>query len=317
MLDPLDLIDGIDARGAARQAHRGPDASPSTSRTIEKHMRKEVPERHPGLRRRRAALHLRLARHASAARSTSTSSRCEGYRNFCNKLWNATRFVLMNTEGKDCGAGRVAAGRSSRFVDRWIVSRLQRVEAEVDAGLRRVPLRQRRRRDLRVRVGRVLRLVPRARQGAARRTATRPQQRGTRRTLVRVLETALRLAHPFIPFITEELWQKVAPLAGKKRRRRSCCSPIRSRSRRRSTRRAERDMAVLKEWTVATRNLRSEAKIPPGERCRCTRPLRPGRRCRDSTGLSTTLACAAERSRQVRRRFPTRPRRWRWSATHA
>jgi valyl-tRNA synthetase len=146
--------------------------------------------------------------------------RCEGYRNFCNKLWNATRFVLMNCEGQDCGLGRArprpactgsyldfsppTAGSSAACS----ASRPKSRSTSPTTASTCWP------RDLRIRLGRVLRLVPGTGQGADQ-NRHEAQQRGTRRTLVRVLETVLRLAHPLIPFITEELWQTVAPLAGR------------------------------------------------------------------------------------------------------
>ena len=133
----------------------------------------------------------------------------------------------MNCEGQDCGLAEhtkaeCAPGQpfhnylSFSPADRWITGELQRVEAAVEQGLRRVPARQRRQRDLRVRLGRVLRLVPRDRQGAAAGRQPSRQQRATRRTLLRVLETVLRLLHPITPFITAELWERVAPVAGRK-----------------------------------------------------------------------------------------------------
>jgi valyl-tRNA synthetase len=165
----------------------------------------------------------------------------------------------MNTEGKDSSDPVKLS-----FVDRWIVSQLQRVEAEAVQGFEEY------------RFDNVAAAVYRFVWDEycdwyvelAKLQLQSPDeavQRGTRRTLVRVLETALRLLHPISPFITEELWQKVAPLAGKKGDT-IMLQPYPKSQPEKIDAAAERDMAVLKEWTVATRNLRSEAKIPPGEK---------------------------------------------------
>ena len=213
------------ARAAGRRSAPPACASPRPRRKVREATRRSS-RRHPGLRRRRAALHVRSLRQPRPQHQLRTK-RCEGYRNFCNKLWNATRFVLMNCEGKDCGLEGAHQGRMrtrAAAVPRLPVvlagrpldhRRAAARRGRGRAGLRRLPARQRRQRDLRVRLGRVLRLVPRDRkvQIAA---GSESQQRATRRTLIRVLETVLRLLHPVTPFITAELWERVAPVAGRK-----------------------------------------------------------------------------------------------------
>ena len=187
--------------------------NPKQAEQIEKRTRKEYPNGIPGFGT--DALRFTFALAGQPGRDIKFDmQRCEGYRNFCNKLWNASRFVLMNCEGQDCGLDEQAPRRTTSPADRWIVSHPAARRSGGGQAFCRLPLRPAGQGHLRVRLGRILRLVCRTGQGANPERQSQPNSAPRGVPWCACWKPRLRLAHPLIPFITEELWQKVAPVAG-------------------------------------------------------------------------------------------------------
>jgi len=260
VLDPIDLIDGISLDDLIKKRIKGL-MNPKQEESIIKKTKKEFPD---GISSYGTdALRFTFASLASPGRDIKFDlQRCDGYRNFCNKLWNATRFVLMNCEDQDNGFGNCVDGYLEfSQADRWIVSILQKTESNIERNFSEYRF------DLLAQeiyqfvwdeyCDWYLELAK-----VQLQNGNDAQKRATRRTLVSVLEKILRVSHPLMPFITEEIWQIVGPMAGKKAES-IMLEPYPVGRSEKIDEISIQWMGILKSMVVQCRSLRGEMNISP------------------------------------------------------
>ena len=266
VLDPLDMIDGIDIE-TLLDKRTGNMMQPQQAAKIASRTRKQFPD---GIEPHGAdALRFTLCALASTGRDINWDmKRLEGYRNFCNKIWNASRYVLMNAENQDCAQDN-STDYKLTLADRWIMSRLQQAETEVTAAIENYRF------DLAAQAlydfvwneycDWYLEL---SKPVLWDENGDPAVQKGTRRTLVRVLESTLRLAHPMLPFISEEIWQNIAPLAGIELSPQGdtiMLQPFPVADPAMVDKGADADIDWVKKVIVAVRNVRGEMNISPAK----------------------------------------------------
>ena len=264
VLDPIDLIDGI-TLDELLEKRTGNMMQPKQAKAIAKATKDEFKD---GIEAHGTdALRFTFLSQATTGRDIKFDmSRLDGYRNFCNKLWNASRYVLMNAEGEDCGTRGEEVELS--LADRWIISQLQKTEAQVTKAMDEYRFDH---------ASQALYefvwneycdwYLELSKPVLWDENATAEAKRGTRRTLVRVLEAILRLAHPMMPYITEEIWQRVSPLAGVYMGENASIMlqawPEADESK--IDDQASLDIEWLKGVIIAVRNIRAEMNIAPGK----------------------------------------------------
>lgn len=262
ILDPLDLIDGIELEELVTKRTSGL-MQPGLAPRIEAATRRQFPDGIPAYGT--DSLRFTFCSLATTGRDIRFDlGRIEGYRNFCNKLWNAARFVLLNVEGKDCGPE--GDENSLSLADRWIVSRLQEVKAEVQDTVGQFRFD---------RVAQALYefiwseycdwYIELSKSVLINDESAPAALQSTRNTLVSVLEETLRLAHPLIPFITEEIWQRIAPLVGREANT-IMLQPYPEYDAAKVDREAEQEMAWVKTFILGIRQVRGEMDVPPRKR---------------------------------------------------
>ena len=270
VLDPLDMIDGIDLE-TLLEKRTGNMMQPQLAEKIGKRTKKEFPE---GITAHGTdALRFTLAALASTGRDVNWDmKRLEGYRNFCNKIWNAARYVLTNTEGQDCGQNGEDVILS--LADRWIISSLQRTEETVMRQMDeyRFDLASQTLYDFiwnqycdwYLELSKPVLWDESEGETDEEKAQLAALKRGTRGTLVRVLEAIMRLSHPIMPFITEEIWQQIKGLAGKEGDT-IMLQPYPAPVAELIDETAEADIEWLKSVIVSIRNIRGEMNIAPGK----------------------------------------------------